>query len=76
MTTQFFHRLVEHLHVRLVPDGAKIARLFRAEQIARAANLEIEICQPETRTEFAQVLDRFESFLGVAGERADLGRDE
>jgi hypothetical protein len=60
LAAQLRHGLVEHLDVQLEAEGRDVARLLGAEQVARAADLEISHRDLEARPE-----------LGVVGERRE-----
>jgi len=54
----------EHLLIKLDADLANVARLFLAEQIARAANVHIVACELEARAELFERLDNLKPLLG------------
>src|SRR5262249_60842181 len=57
----------------LEPDGVAAPRRLLAEQVAGAADLEVEVREAEAAAELGELLDRLEALLGVLGERL-LGR--
>ena len=73
LAAQLVHRLLQHLHVGLVAHGREVPRLLGAEQVARAADLEVEVRETEARAELRQVLDRLEPPFGVGRECLQAG---
>ena len=55
--------LLEQLHVHLEADGVDLPALLAAEQVAGAANLEVERGDAEAAAEIAELLDRREPLL-------------
>ena len=55
--------LLEQLHVHLEADGIDVTALLAAEQIAGAADLEVERRHAEAAAEVAELLDRREPLL-------------
>ncbi len=68
--------LFDHLHVQIEPDRGDVAGLLFPEQIARAANFQISGGDPEARSEFRELLDGREPFLGVACQRPFVRHEE
>ncbi len=60
---QRFHRVVQHVGVKLEADLVNFARLLVAEHFARAANFEVVHRQIEAGAELFHLLDRFEPAL-------------
>src|SRR5205085_7926977 len=60
---QLTDRLLEQLHVHLEANGVDLAALLAAEQVAGAADFEVERGDPESAAEIAELLDRGEAFL-------------
>ena len=57
LALQLAHGFLEQLHVHLEADGIDVPALLTAEQIARAANLEVERGHAEAAAEIAELLD-------------------
>ena len=56
-------RLLEQLHVHLEADGIDVPALLAAEQVAGAANLEVERGDAEPAAQIAELLDRGQPLL-------------
>ena len=65
-------RLLEQLQVHIVPHVDQVARLLRAEQIARAAYLKVTHGDAEARVELGEFPYRLEPLLGDLGEHLVL----
>ena len=65
--------IFQHLLVKLDADLADMARLFLAEQIARAANIHIVARELETCAELIERLDHLEPLLRRASKAARVG---
>ena len=63
LALQLADGLLEQLHVHLEADRVDLAALLAAEQVAGAANLEIERGDAEPAAEVAELLDRREPLL-------------
>ena len=63
LALQLADRLLEQLHVHLEADGLDVPALLAAEQVAGAADLEIERRHAESAAEVAELLDRGEPLL-------------
>ena len=61
-------RFFEHGGVHLEADGVDVAALLAAEQVAGAADFEVERGDPEAGAEVAELLDRGEAAAGDLGE--------
>ena len=55
--------VLEQLHVHLEADGLDVPALLAAEQVAGAANLEVERRDAEAAAEIAELLDRRQPLL-------------
>ena len=66
-------RFGHHLDVEVEADRGDVTRLLGAEQVARAADLEVAHRDLETRTEIGELADRLQPFVRLLGERA-VGR--
>jgi hypothetical protein len=69
LALQLADRLLQELHVHLEADGIDVAALLAAEQVAGAANLEIEGGHAESAAEIAELLDRGKPLPRHRGER-------
>ena len=76
LAAQLVDRLLEHLHVGLVADGGEVARLLGAEQVAGAADLEVEVREAEAAAELREILDRLEAALRRRRVRASSAGDQ
>ena len=76
LALQLAHRLVEELRVELEADRLDLAGLVLAEQVARAADLEIVARDLEARAELGEALQHLEPLLRVLrhGRRAGTSR--
>ena len=61
---QLPHGLVEQLHIEVEPDRFDVPALFPSEQVARAANLEVERRDPEPAAQVAELPNRGEPLTG------------
>src|SRR5699024_7136631 len=61
-------RLAEKLEVQIVADGLHVAVLLAAENVARAADLQIAHRNLEAGAELRELADRREALLGNLGE--------
>ena len=68
-------RLLEQLHVHVEADRLDVAALLAAEQVAGAADLEVERRDAEAAAEIAELADRREP-LRATGESVVLRRDQ
>ena len=68
-------RLGDHLDVEVEADRGDVTRLLGAEQVARAADLEVAHRDLETGTEVGELADRLQPLVRLFGERA-IGRIE
>ena len=62
------HGFAEELHIHIIADVDHVAGLLGAEQVARAADLEIAHGDLEARAELRKVADRVEALLGDLGQ--------
>ena len=62
-------RLGDELAVQVEADGRDVARLLAAEQVARAADLEVAHRDLEARPEVGELADRPEPLVRLLGER-------
>ena len=69
------HRLGHQLDVEVVPDGGDVARLVGAEQVARAADLEVAHGDLESGSELGVLADRPQPLVGLLAEHP-VGRME
>ena len=53
----------DHLHVEVETDRGDVARLLGAEQVARAADLEVAHRDLEAGTEVGELADRLQPFV-------------
>ena len=67
--TQRGHRALEQLEVQREADLVDLAALLLAEQLARAADLEVVRREHEAGAQVLERLDRLEPLGGVAGQR-------
>ena len=58
LALQLADRLFEQLHVHLEADRVDVTALLAAEQVAGAANLEVERGHAEAAAQIAELLDR------------------
>ncbi len=70
------HRPLEHLEVEGESDLLDLARLFLAEQLARAADFEVLGREGEAGTEFLDRGDRLEPLAGILADGLKLGDEE
>ena len=63
------HGVVEHVEVQRQADLGHLAALLLAQQLARAANLEVVGREHEARAELLHRLDRLEPLGGIARQR-------
>ena len=63
LALELAHGLLEQLHVHLEADGVDLPALLAAEQVAGAANLEVERRDAEAAAEIAELLDRRQPLL-------------
>ena len=68
-TAQFGHRFLQHLLVEFETDFLDVARLFLAEKIAAAAQIEIMAGKLEACAERIKCLQHLEALVGLFGER-------
>ena len=64
LALQLAHGFFEQLRIHLEADGLHVAALFAAEQIAGAADFEVERGDTESAAEIAELLDCGEPLLG------------
>ena len=67
LAAQLVHRLVEHLAEELEADARDAPRLLAAEEIARAAQLEIERRDLEPAPELGVPLERLDARARLVG---------
>ncbi len=72
---QFLDRVFEELHVHLEAHGVDLPALLTTQQIAGAADLEVERGDAEAAAEVAELLDRRQALLRHRRQRL-FGRDE
>src|SRR6185437_6960965 len=75
MPLQPLDGLLHHLHIEIQADRGNVARLLFAQKITGPSNLKVCRSDTEARSEFRELLNRNQSFLSIAGERAFI-RDE
>ena len=63
-------RVLEHRLVKFEPDFLDMPRLFVAEQIARAANVEIVAGELEARAEAVEIGEHGQALVGAFGDHA------
>ena len=63
-------RLGDHLAVEVEADRGDVARLLAAEQVARAADLEVAHRDLEARAEVGELADRLQPLVRLLGEHA------
>ena len=63
------HALLEQLAVKLEADGGDVAALLCAEDVARAANLEVAHGDLESAAELRVLLERADALAGVVEQR-------
>src|SRR5437016_2483288 len=62
--------LLHHLEIQIQADRGDVARLLLAQEVACAANFQVGGRDPEAGPQFRELLDRHQSLLGVAAQRA------
>ena len=75
LPAQLQDRLLEQLHVEVEPDRLDVAALLAAEQVAGAAQLEVEGGDAEAGAEVGELADRGEALARDLGEHG-VGRDQ
>ena len=75
LTPQFSHGLPEKLRVKIVAHGGDVAVLLGAQQVARAADLEVAHGELEARAQLGQLLEHPQPPLGLL-VHAPVGRDQ
>ena len=65
---QFAHRVFQHPHIHVEADGVDVAVLLAAQQIARAAQFQIERRDFEARAQIAELLQRGQPLARDFGE--------
>ena len=76
LAAQLAHGLLEQVRVELEPDGRDVPRLLLAEQVARAADLEIVRREPEAAAQVVQLLQHAEPLLGVGRDQMLAGDEQ
>src|SRR6185369_9264511 len=73
---QACNRLLQHLLIEFEADFLDVARLLLAEQISRAANVEIVRGQLEARAERVERLQYLQAAFGLQGDLARRQREQ
>ena len=74
IAAHFAHRVLDHLHIHIIADRRHKAALLTAQQIARAADLQIAHRDAEARSEFGKFADGVQALIRRFGKhlvRAD-----
>ena len=68
----FKHRFVQKLYIEVVTYRVEVSVLFRAKQIAGAAQFKVAHGDTEARAELGVLFERFKALFGDLGQRAVL----
>src|SRR3546814_10896593 len=69
-------RFLEHRLIEFEADLADMPRLFVADEVARAANVEVVARELEPRAQCVEIAEQLEPLLRGIGDRATLERGE